>query len=298
MTAPLLDLALSRRIELAEEQAAVDAAETMKKLRPGSGSAVEPILGGFAVYCGANSPVTQAVGLGLHGAVSEAAFARLEAFYRGRKETVRVETSPLADSSLFEQFGKHGYHVTEFTNVMARTLCPRGLAAVSASRATGVSCQKIGGQQVDLWTLTVSEGFAESHPVTSEVLEVMKVFAAPQGGMLSGPPRRPDSGRRDTDYSRRRCRTVRSEHLGGISRPRRANRLARNALGQSARCQLRLSCVPGAAGEQLRAQWDEAGVSDVVYAREVRAVPGRNRDCLGAGLSRPRRSVNVRRASE
>jgi len=48
MTAPLLDLALSRRIELAEAQAAVDAAETMEKLRPGSGSAVEPIVGGFA----------------------------------------------------------------------------------------------------------------------------------------------------------------------------------------------------------------------------------------------------------
>jgi len=81
MIAPLLDLALSRRIELAEAQATVDAVETMEKLRPGSGSAVEPILGGFAVYCGASSPVTQAVGLGLDGAVSEEEFARLEAFY-------------------------------------------------------------------------------------------------------------------------------------------------------------------------------------------------------------------------
>ena len=177
MTAPLLDLALSRRIELAEAQAAVDAAETMERLRPGSGSAVEPILGGFAVYCGANSPVTQAVGLGLDGAVGEEEFARLEAFYRGRNEPVRVESSPLADSSLFEQFGKHGYRVTEFTNVMARTLCPRDLAAVPASRASRVTCQKIAREQVDSWTLTVSEGFAESHPVTAELLEVMKMFA-------------------------------------------------------------------------------------------------------------------------
>ena len=75
----------------------------------------------------------------------------------------------------------------------------------------------------------------------------------------------------DTDYSRRRCRIVRSEHVGGISRPRRAIRVARNALGESARCQLRLSRVPGAAGVQLRAQCGEAGVPNVVYAGEVRA---------------------------
>lgn len=80
MTALLLDVALSQRIERAEAQAAVDAAETMEKLRPGRGAAVEQIAGGFAVYCGADSPVTQAVGLGLDGAVSEEEFARLEAF--------------------------------------------------------------------------------------------------------------------------------------------------------------------------------------------------------------------------
>ncbi|HXN51768.1 MAG TPA: hypothetical protein VN943_07500 [Candidatus Acidoferrum sp.] len=112
MTALLLDLALSRRVELAEAQAAADAAETMEKLRPGSGAAVEQTAGGYAVYCGANSPVTQAVGLGLDGTVSEEEFARLEEFYRSRNEPVRVETSPLADASLFEQFGQRAYRAS------------------------------------------------------------------------------------------------------------------------------------------------------------------------------------------
>jgi len=49
-----------------------------------------------------------------------------------------------------------------------------GGASISNDRVT---CQKIGGGQVDLWTLTVSEGFAENHPVTAELLEVMKAFA-------------------------------------------------------------------------------------------------------------------------
>src|SRR5271170_7926907 len=123
MSALVLDLALARRIELAEARAAVDGVETFERLRPGGSAAVEPIAGGYAVYCGANSPATQAIGLGLDGAVSEEEFDRLEAFYRSRGEPVRVETCPLADASLIEHFGRRKYRVTEFSNVMALLLC-------------------------------------------------------------------------------------------------------------------------------------------------------------------------------
>ncbi len=41
MTALILDLALARRIELAEAQAAVDCAETLGRMRPAGGGAVE-----------------------------------------------------------------------------------------------------------------------------------------------------------------------------------------------------------------------------------------------------------------
>src|SRR5262249_9489185 len=116
-TSLILDLALVRRIEFAEAQAAVDAARALVRLRADSGAAVQEVGGGFAVYCGPNSPLTQAVGLGLSGEVSEAEFATLEDFYRERSEAVRVETCPLAHSSLIEHFGKHKYRVSEFTNV-------------------------------------------------------------------------------------------------------------------------------------------------------------------------------------
>jgi GNAT superfamily N-acetyltransferase len=169
-----LDIALARRIELAEALSAVEAAETFEKSRPGSGAAVEEIAGGYAVYCGANSPITQAVGLGLDGAVSEQEFEKLEEFYRGRREPVRVETSPLVDLSLIELFGKHGYHVTEFTNVMAR---PLEGDEKWLELPPGVVIERAGPAQIDLWTLTVSQGFAEQVPVTQELIEVMRMFA-------------------------------------------------------------------------------------------------------------------------
>jgi GNAT superfamily N-acetyltransferase len=177
MTAPLLDLELARRIELAEALAAVEGAETLARLRPGSGAAVERIAGGFAVYCGTNSPITQAVGMGLAGAVSEEEFDRLENFYRSRGEPVRVETCPLADHSFVEKFGKHEYRVTEFSNVMVFPLDAANGAQAWPEPPEGMSIEKIGQEQIDLWTLTVSQGFAEHFPVTQEILEVMKMFA-------------------------------------------------------------------------------------------------------------------------
>jgi hypothetical protein len=178
MTPLILDLALARRIELAEAHAAVDCAEALERMRPGGVGAVERIAGGFAIYCGAGSPVTQAVGLGLEGAVSEEEVDRLEEFYCSREEPVRVETCPLADASLVRHFGERRYRVTEFSNVMALPLRGSSSAvAATGNPPAGVTIERIGQQQMDLWTLTVSQGFSENFPVTQEILEVMKMFA-------------------------------------------------------------------------------------------------------------------------
>jgi GNAT superfamily N-acetyltransferase len=176
---PLLDLALARRIELAEAHAAVDCAKAMQRLQAGTSAAVEPVAGGFAVYCGANSPVTQAVGLGLGGPVSGEEFDRLEEFYVSRAEPVRVETCPLADPSLIRHFGERDYHVTEFTNVMALPLYGSDSTRLtSCDWQPEISVERVGRNALDLWTLTVSQGFSESSPVTQEILDVMNMFAA------------------------------------------------------------------------------------------------------------------------
>jgi hypothetical protein len=80
----LLSLDLARELEFAEAEVAVCGAETMQQLTPEGGTAVLQIAGGYAVYCGANSPVTQAVVLGLNGPVSAQEFDQLEEFYFSR----------------------------------------------------------------------------------------------------------------------------------------------------------------------------------------------------------------------
>jgi GNAT superfamily N-acetyltransferase len=173
MDIPLLDLALARRVEMAEAGAAVSCAKLVKTLQPQTGAAVASIAGGYAVYCGANSPVTQAVGLGLNGPVHADEFDQLEDFYFSNGEPVRVETCPLADATLMQHYKQRGYWVSEFTNVMVRPV----EAAEARPFRDGIQIRRASREELDLWTLTVAQGFAENYPVTQELLTVMKMFA-------------------------------------------------------------------------------------------------------------------------
>lgn len=173
MPIPLLDLALARELELAEAQAAIHCCEMMTTLQPEGGGAMEPISGGYAVYCGANNPITQAVGLGLEGPVGVEEFDQLENFYFNRNEPVRVETCPLADPTLFEHYKSRNYFVSEFSNVMLRSVD----TAASPPVPPEIQIHLAAPDELDLWVMTVSQGFAENYPVTQELLSIMKMFA-------------------------------------------------------------------------------------------------------------------------
>lgn len=173
MEKTILSLQLARELELAEAEAAIGCAEMMKAMQAQSLGAVEPIAGGYAVYCGAENPVTQAVGIGLHGRVSGQEFDRLESFYFSRNEPVRVETCPMADASLLEHFKERGYHVSEFSNVMVRSVGDDG----SSTFPPGMEIRLASRDELDLWVMTVAQGFAENYPVTHELLSIMKMFA-------------------------------------------------------------------------------------------------------------------------
>ncbi len=177
MDTTLLSLELARELEFAEAEVAVCGAEAMQQLTPEVGTAVLQVAGGHAVYCGANSPVTQAVGLGLNGPVTGEDFDRLEEFYFSRNEPVRAETCPLADASLFALYRERGYGVTEFSNVMVRAI----ERSERWPESEGVEIWKASRQEMDLWTLTVAQGFAENYPVTEELIRIMKVFGLSRG---------------------------------------------------------------------------------------------------------------------
>jgi GNAT superfamily N-acetyltransferase len=161
------DCALARRIEWSEARNARDCAARR------SGSAMLEAGGGIAVFLGAESPLTHAVGVGLNGPVREAELAGIEAFFRSRGAPVTLELSPLADVSIFQALNERGYRIAEFNNVMVRRLAGYEIALTPrVSRA-------LAGES-DLWAHTLGHGFFEKPELTEPEMDIGRdLFAMP-----------------------------------------------------------------------------------------------------------------------
>jgi GNAT superfamily N-acetyltransferase len=116
------DLALARRLELHEAWSSTEHARVQAELYPQSGAATMPIAGGYAVFCGKRSPLSEAYGLGLNAPVTTRDLDAIQSFYRGRVKQVTVRVCPLADPTLLSSLGAHGYTISDFMNVFVRDL--------------------------------------------------------------------------------------------------------------------------------------------------------------------------------
>jgi GNAT superfamily N-acetyltransferase len=169
-----IDIDLSRRVETAEANAGRQCAEAFHRMHPDVLVAVEEIAGGIAVFAGLDSPVTQAIGVGLNGPVSDNELDALTEFFHSRGAAAAIELSPFAPATLYENFAARGYRLLELTNVLilddlARLRAPAGMQP-------GVTIRPAHTDESKLWTATVAQGFAEHYPVTQAMLDVMEGF--------------------------------------------------------------------------------------------------------------------------
>jgi GNAT superfamily N-acetyltransferase len=169
-----MDLELARRVEHAEGNACRECAEAFHLAHPEFPVAVEKIAGGVAVFAGVDSPVTQAIGIGLNGPVAEDDLDRLGDFFETRNAPAAVELCPLIEMSLYEKFAARGYRLLEVSNVLVRELSNSG--AVQESLPQEIAVRQATAGEAKLWTRTVSQGFAEQFPVTPEMLDLMEGF--------------------------------------------------------------------------------------------------------------------------
>jgi GNAT superfamily N-acetyltransferase len=153
------DLALARRLERAEAAKYADYAHARTAVVPELNPAVLPVGGGLAVYAGANSPYSRAVGLGLDGPVPEAEFRRYEQFYLGYDLPPQLTVCPLADRSLLELTNRHGYRIHMFMNVWWRRIGPMDFFAPSQP---GIAVRPIRPDEADLWVRTAFQGGLDS----------------------------------------------------------------------------------------------------------------------------------------
>jgi GNAT superfamily N-acetyltransferase len=151
-----IDRDLARRLELTDAYGSVAFARAHAGLFPEVGATAESFAGGWAIFAGADSPITQAFALGLSGVVEEDEIARMEEFFRHRGAATNVELCPYADPSIVEVFRKRGYSLTEFSNVLARRLTP---ADAEPTQDSEVRVRHPESHEARLWAETVARGF-------------------------------------------------------------------------------------------------------------------------------------------
>ena len=152
------DRAFSQKLERTEARANSDFVETRSRLVPDSGAEWIEVGGAYAMFDGAESPLTQTFGLGLFDAIGAAEMEKLEAFFRGRGAPVFHEISPMADPPLLALLNERGYQPIELTSVMYREL-PAGTRFPPPGNSE-ISCRVIENGEVDLWAKTSAAGWA------------------------------------------------------------------------------------------------------------------------------------------
>src|SRR6202050_2126098 len=151
-----IDLDLARRVEMAEANAGRECAEACRLCHPEHSVSIEEIAGGIAVFAGVDSPITQAIGVGLHGPVSDAEVDALGEFFHSRKAPAAIELCPLVESSLYEKFAARNYHLLELTDVLI--LDDFAAARTPGTMSPGVTVRVSAPEEAKLWTQTVPQG--------------------------------------------------------------------------------------------------------------------------------------------
>ena len=163
------DALLARRLEAAEAANA----RGCSSAPPGVTAAVLEAGGGVAIFVGADSPLSHAVGLGLDGPVGAQALDAIETFFRARCAKVTIDLCPLADPGLVAALGDRGYRATEFNNVLVKRLARSEMVFTPRVR------RAIAGE-AELWAHTVGHGFFEQAQLTSEEMDVGRaIFEMP-----------------------------------------------------------------------------------------------------------------------
>lgn len=151
---------------MAEAVDAAGCAEAQCRLDRSCDAAVQPIAGGIAVFCGADSPLTHALCMGMHGHVTAEELDEVERFFKSRGASVVIDICPHADPSLRELASHRGYRIAEFLNVMVRDV-PADLSGLAD---TGIEVRRAEAKDDQVYVHTVIGGFFGREYLTPEEL--------------------------------------------------------------------------------------------------------------------------------
>lgn len=162
----VVDAQLARRLELA--QAAQNRGAT-----PPSG--VLEVAGGLALFNGPDSPLTQALALGLDGPVSAEDLDRVESHLGQGGGVLQIDLLPFAHPTLAQGLAQRGYQVGEFQQVLVRALPGR------PTPPTVAEVRPLRPGEAEVFSLTVARGFLGREDVSDAEASLMLATATMPG---------------------------------------------------------------------------------------------------------------------
>jgi len=173
-----MDQALSRRLERTEGTVGTSFTEVNQRLKPELGAAWHDFHGTYAIFDGADSPMTQTFGLGLFSSVTPEGLAELEAFFTDRGADVMHEVSPLAGIETFALLADRGYRPLELSTMLVQPLD----GALAAPSASGLRVRTIDPADHPAWIETSVLGWTED-PTFADRMRSMATGAAANRAM-------------------------------------------------------------------------------------------------------------------
>jgi hypothetical protein len=156
------DKSFSQKLERAEARTNADFVETRARLFPASGTEWIEVGGVYAMFDGAESPLTQTFGLGVFDEITNAELDEIEAFFRKNNAPVFHEVSPLAEVSIITLLNERGYQPIELTSVMYRSL--EDAEAFDLPLNPQIKTHIIGKDEIDIFAETSVAGWSAEMP--------------------------------------------------------------------------------------------------------------------------------------
>lgn len=166
------DIHLAKELETAIAESHVLFTETHAQLYPQKKACAINVGGGYAAYAGADSPITQAIAVGLQGKVASKELERLQEFYWQRNVVCAIEHCPLADDSVLSWLNEQQYRLVEYSNILYFPLTKDQRWNIESNEfiiAPTDECQT--------WCDTTLCGFIESGDAPSALSECFATYA-------------------------------------------------------------------------------------------------------------------------
>lgn len=159
------DIDLARRLERTEGAANAAFVSARAELDSSSGAAWTEIAGVYAMFDGAESPLTQTFGLGLFDEVGEAELVQLEQFFLTREAPVHHEATPFLPADLLALLAARGYRPIEFSTVLIRSTAGR------TAGSSNLLLKEVTESDGQLWARISGEGWSSESRELADFVE-------------------------------------------------------------------------------------------------------------------------------